>query len=82
LIKYKLYQNISLACLRLGELGGFLVANFRGGGWYVGWEVIFEERLPDNVGRVADYAEYGELDDWCKVQRERCLRSRRISFVD
>jgi hypothetical protein len=41
--------------------------------------MVFEERLPDNVGRVADDAEYGEFDDRRNVEGKWRLSLERIS---
>jgi len=40
---------------------------------------MLKERLPYNVGRAADDAEYGELDDWRNVKRKRGLHAREVS---
>jgi hypothetical protein len=42
--------------------------------------LVFEESLPYNVGRIADYAEYGELDDWREIEGIRRLWFWRVSI--
>jgi hypothetical protein len=74
LVEQELYQDVDLAGLRLGGLGALLfLAAFRGHGGHPGRKKIFEEGLPYDVGRIADDAEDGKLDDWCDVEGKRCL---------
>jgi hypothetical protein len=68
LIEQELDQDIAFACLCCGGFARFLVADFQGDIGYVRREMVFEEGLPNNVGRVTDYAKYGKLDDWRNVE--------------
>jgi hypothetical protein len=80
LVEQKFDKDIGFACLRLpGRCGLFLVDRFGSGDGYVCREMVFEECLPDNVGRVTDDAEYGELDYGRNVESKGCLSSECVS---
>jgi hypothetical protein len=62
LVEKEFDKDVCFAERRLGGVG-LLLGRDRGGGGNVGWEVVFEVGLPEDVGRGAEDAEEGEFED-------------------
>jgi hypothetical protein len=71
LVKQELDEDIGLAERLLGgvRLGAWLFERWRCGR-HVGWELVLEEALPYDIGRVTEDAEEGELEDLGVIEGE------------
>lgn len=74
LIEEELDKDVVFAFLGLGRLNGLYVRIVRGRR-NIGREDILQEALPEDIWRIADNTEYGELEDLADVEGERRLQS-------